>query len=103
MTVSFGAQHSHREKLFLFRAPEDISHSIANTLLFFFCSSFFIPPAENSPQHDLTIAAFLNAHFIEAADSASTLPKVAFPGKYYKSESLILIRAVDLGAGAGKA
>ena len=49
MTVSFGAQHSHRVKLFLFRAPEDISHSIANTLLFFFCSSFFIPLLKTVP------------------------------------------------------
>ena len=47
MTVSFGAQHSHRVELF--RASENISfHSVANTLLFF-CSSFFTPLLKTVP------------------------------------------------------
>ena len=71
---------------------------------YYFLQFIFHSPAENSPHPDLTIAALLNAHSIEAADSASTTPnfKVAFLSGKYKSESLILIRAFDLGAGAGK-
>ena len=51
MTVSYGAQHSHRVKLFLFRASEYISHShsIANTLLFFFAVHFSFPLQKTVP------------------------------------------------------